>query len=81
MATNIDKVLGNTRFDEFKHRMAIEMRQPDICMENSVFSSIANEVVNGGLAHNTTEAYSLIIPAFHKFDLLPKEESHHDTIP
>ncbi|KAF7532962.1 hypothetical protein G7054_g7472 [Neopestalotiopsis clavispora] len=74
MASNIGKVLGKTVYDRRRHNMAIELRQPAVCLENSVFNAIADEIVNGGLAHNTREAYSLIIPAFHKFDILPKPE-------
>ncbi|KAF3026588.1 hypothetical protein E8E14_014233 [Neopestalotiopsis sp. 37M] len=72
MAGNISKVRGHTVYDELRHMSAREMSRPAICSENSVFSAIATEVVNGGLAHDTMEAYSLIIPAFYKLNILPE---------
>jgi hypothetical protein len=71
MANNIGEVLGNTVEDSRRTNMTRALSRPSISLENSVFNAIANEVVNGGLAHDTTEAYSLIIPAFYKLDLLP----------
>ncbi|RYP70138.1 hypothetical protein DL771_005650 [Monosporascus sp. 5C6A] len=48
--------------------------------ENSVFRMIADEVVSGGLARDVTEAYTLIIPAFAKYDVLPTKSVARDAI-
>ncbi|RYP67006.1 hypothetical protein DL770_008705 [Monosporascus sp. CRB-9-2] len=48
--------------------------------ENSVFSMIADEVVSGGLARDVTEAYTLIVPAFAKYDVLPTKSVARDAI-
>lgn len=74
MANNVEQVLGFTTYDQNKADMAMEMRRPTRSRENSVFSEMANEVVSGGLAHDVTEAYSLIIPAFGKCGNLPKPQ-------
>jgi hypothetical protein len=48
---------------------------------NSVFASIADECVSAGLAYDVDEAYTVIIPAFRKHNLLPRkveeEEINH----
>ncbi|KAI0168718.1 hypothetical protein BJ166DRAFT_464016 [Pestalotiopsis sp. NC0098] len=74
VANNVEQVLGFTTYDQNKADMAMEMRRPTRSRENSVFSEMANEVVSGGLAHDVTEAYSLIIPAFGKCGNLPKPQ-------
>ncbi|KAK2777227.1 hypothetical protein CKAH01_12193 [Colletotrichum kahawae] len=38
---------------------------------------IASEVVEQGLARDVEEAYTLIIPAFARYNLLPTESSQH----
>jgi hypothetical protein len=43
----------------------------DLQRENSVLQSIATECVSAGLAHDVSEAYTVIIPAFSKHKLLP----------
>lgn len=40
-------------------------------MVNSVFRELAQEIVDVGMAHGITEAYTLIIPAFNYYGLLP----------
>lgn len=80
IATNVHQVLGRTTFDGRKRDMSREMSRPTRSWENSVFSEIANEVVSGGLAHDITEAYSLIIPAFSRCGNLP-EETGFDDLP
>ncbi|KAK0753695.1 hypothetical protein B0T18DRAFT_286344, partial [Schizothecium vesticola] len=40
-------------------------------MVNSVFRELAQEIVDVGMAHDITEAYTLIIPAFNHYGLLP----------
>ena len=45
---------------------------------NSVLESIANECVMAGLAYDVAEAYTVIISAFMKDDLLPTGQ--HDVL-
>jgi len=40
---------------------------------NSVFQRLAAEIVDAGLAHDITEAYAIVIPAFNHYGLLPTE--------
>lgn len=40
-------------------------------MVNSVFRELAQEIVDAGMAHDLTEAYTLVIPAFNHYGLLP----------
>ncbi|KAH9236329.1 hypothetical protein K456DRAFT_1945541, partial [Colletotrichum gloeosporioides 23] len=49
--------------------------------KNSVFDSIAEEAVKAKLAQDIDEAYTLIIPAFAKYNLLPTGLSPQDGIP
>lgn len=53
---------------------------PEKRLQNSVFKSIANEIVRGGLTDTEDEAYILIIPAFAHYGLLPPDpdEAHED---
>lgn len=48
---------------------------------NSVFQALAEDVVETGLAHDMTEAYTLIIPAFHHYRLLPTEPGTKPPFP
>lgn len=40
-------------------------------MVNTVFRELAQEIVDVGMAHDITEAYTLVIPAFNHYGLLP----------
>jgi hypothetical protein len=42
---------------------------------NSTFQKLARDVEIAGLAHNITEAYTLVIPAFNHYGLLPTESN------
>lgn len=46
--------------------------------EHSVFKSVAEGVVRAKLAQDVEEAYTLIIPAFAEYNLLPTEPSLQD---
>ncbi|RYP05608.1 hypothetical protein DL765_009791 [Monosporascus sp. GIB2] len=50
-------------------------------LENSVFRTLAAGLVATGLADDMTDAYRLIIPAFAKYDLLPKADHREKTFP
>ncbi|RYO88649.1 hypothetical protein DL763_005923 [Monosporascus cannonballus] len=50
-------------------------------LENSVFRTLAADLVSSGLADDMTDAYRLIIPAFAKYNLLPKEDHREKTFP
>ncbi|RSL46578.1 hypothetical protein CEP54_013784 [Fusarium duplospermum] len=62
IASATEQVLGDTRELEVRDRPRFE---------NSVFAKIADEAIKGGLVHDRAEAYTLIIPAFAHYGLLP----------
>jgi len=74
VASMIENVGGETtRLPEFRPSDRPERdrtRAPRI-MVNSVFRELAQEIVDVGMAHDITEAYTLIIPAFSHYGLLP----------
>jgi len=76
LAARIERVGGHTIYGKATS-MPNGSEMP--CWENSVFKSIAEECVSTGLAHNVDEAYTVIIPAFLKRDLVP-EEIHSDEV-
>jgi len=47
-------------------------------MENSVFRDIAQQVIKAGMVHDITEAYTLVIPAFAHYNLLPTATNLQD---
>ncbi|KAI8281442.1 hypothetical protein K4K60_004181 [Colletotrichum sp. SAR11_57] len=49
--------------------------------EHPVFRDIAKIITEKGLAQSMAEAYVLIIPAFAKYDLLPKDEEQQSSTP
>ncbi|KAK1830206.1 hypothetical protein QBC39DRAFT_354441 [Podospora conica] len=74
IASKIEKVGGETRSlpearptDGSAHDNTLAPRT----MVNSIFREIAEEIVDCGMAHDITEAYTLIIPAFNHYGLLP----------
>lgn len=74
IASNITVVGGTTRFDQEAAEMELEMRRPQRSWTNIVFTTIANEIVDAGIARDLTEAFVLVIPAFAYHNLLPREE-------
>ncbi|KAK4196234.1 hypothetical protein QBC40DRAFT_183993, partial [Triangularia verruculosa] len=74
IASNLEKVGGTTKFSAEVAMMESEMQQPQRSWTNSVFTAIANEIVNAGIARDLTEAFVLVVPAFSHHDLLPREE-------
>ncbi|KAH7007323.1 hypothetical protein EDB80DRAFT_842607 [Ilyonectria destructans] len=74
IASNIEKVLGTTTYEREGADLDREMSRKVRRWDNSVFSMIANEVVNGGLARDVAEAYTLIVPAFARYGILPSLE-------
>lgn len=78
ITSNIEKVLGTTTYEWDAANMDREMSRKARRWDNSIFSMIANEVVNGGLAHDAAEAYTLIVPAFAKYRILPTETRMED---
>nr|XP_036582241.1 ankyrin repeat protein [Colletotrichum truncatum]KAF6790901.1 ankyrin repeat protein [Colletotrichum truncatum] len=67
LASAIEKING----DGMESRRNIGGINP--VREHPVFRLIADEAVKAGLAQDTQEAYTLIIPAFANYDLLPTE--------
>ncbi|KAJ4192437.1 hypothetical protein NW767_010663 [Fusarium falciforme] len=65
IASKVKRVLGETKEVEGKRGPGKR------CLKNSVFDTIAEVVVKEGLAHDRDEAYTLIVPAFAKYGLLP----------
>ncbi|KAK4178768.1 hypothetical protein QBC36DRAFT_96244 [Triangularia setosa] len=74
LASNIEVVGGTTRFNQDLVNVEEEMRQPQRSWTNSVFTAIANEIVDAGIARDLTEAFVLVVPAFAYHNLLPREE-------
>lgn len=74
IASNITVVGGTTRFDQEAADMELELRRPQRSWTNTVFTAIANEIVDAGIARDLTEAFVLVIPAFAYHNLLPREE-------
>ncbi|KAJ3459808.1 hypothetical protein MRS44_015881 [Fusarium solani] len=65
VASKVERILGETKEVEGKRG------EGKRCFKNSVFDTIADVVVKEGLVHDRDEAYTLIVPAFAKYDLLP----------
>ncbi|KAI8712066.1 hypothetical protein NCS52_01471900 [Fusarium sp. LHS14.1] len=65
VASKVERVLGET--EEVEDKGGEGKR----CFKNSAFDTIADVVVKEGLAHDRDEAYTLIVPAFAKYGLLP----------
>ena len=74
VAAKIKRLGGRTRL------MLDEQFRGPPCesLSNSVLETIANECVIAGLAHDIAEAYTVIVPAFMKHNLLPTEP--HDVL-
>jgi len=49
-------------------------------LTNSFLQEIAQEIVDANMAHDMTEAYTLVIPAFARYNLLPTR-ADNDTAP
>lgn len=64
VTSKVERVLGETKEVEGKRG------EGERCFKNSVFDAIADMVVKEGLAHDRDEAYTLIVPAFAKYNLL-----------
>lgn len=75
LASQTEKVNGDTVITESRRRHGVKR------CENSVFKSVAQEVVNAKLAQDVEEAYTLIIPAFAKYNLLPPDADDEGTPP
>ncbi|KAJ3549141.1 hypothetical protein NM208_g653 [Fusarium decemcellulare] len=71
IASKIDKILGTTT-------RAQGGRSDRPRLTNTIFRMIADEVVRGRLAEDIDEAYTLVIPAFAKYNLLPTDISQEE---
>jgi hypothetical protein len=71
VASKVKRVGGTTTYSEAP-LMAVNQTKPRK-WTNSVFQELAEGIVETGLAHDMTEAYTLVIPAFHRYELLPTE--------
>lgn len=74
IASMMEKVGGETtRVPESRHtdRPGRDQTRAPLLMFNSVFRELAEDIVNSNMAHDITEAYTLIIPAFNHYGLLP----------
>jgi hypothetical protein len=70
----VEKVGGETtRLPEFiyTYRPGQDHTRAPRLMVNSVFRELAQEIVDVGMAHDITEAYTLVILAFNHYGLLP----------
>jgi hypothetical protein len=82
IAAKVKSVGGETVYQDQAHE---ERRPRDATrvarsVENLVFLELAREVADAGLAHDITEAYTLIIPAFARYGLLPDRIGPHTKI-
>jgi hypothetical protein len=74
IASMIEKVRGETtRLPEFRltDRPGRDRTRAPRFMVTSVFRELAQEIVDVGMANDITEAYTLVIPAFNHYGLLP----------
>lgn len=76
VASRVESVGGRTTHERWAEP-ARDGEQGDLPREwtNSFFQRLAEEVVDKGVARDITEAYTLVIPAFHRYGLLPTEPS------
>ena len=83
IAAKVKSVGGETVYQDHAHdenRRPRDATRVARSVENSVFLELAREVVDAGLAHDITEAYTLIIPAFAHYGLLPDRIGPHVEI-
>lgn len=73
MAAEIRSVAGETNRRTFfnRHQTAGDPAKTQKTLTNSVLQELVQEIVDSGMAHDITEAYTLVIPAFARYNLLP----------
>ena len=80
VASKVRRVGGKTTFQKSTgHEEDPEQVNAPREWTNSTFQDLAQEVVDSGLAHDLTDAYTLVIPAFNHYGLLPTEPNADET--
>lgn len=70
LASKMDQIGGYTEYNyDLSEPSGINRRR----LTNSFVDSIARQCVTTGLAYDEKEAYAVIVPAFYKHDVLPKQ--------